>query len=104
MQTVPFPERPVPQLEAPKLVSIGAQVHYVLPADNRCRNVGEHRPATVVQMWTPSSGLVILQVLTDCTNDYPLDQMASRGLMWRTAVRYDASGTPGTWHWPEEQH
>lgn len=98
------------------VVDIGARVHYVLPD-------GNHRPATVVAVW--SQTCVNLAVQVDGSNDEayvrqkvgalaadnPLvgvvdaaRRLAHFGLIqtvWETSRNYDAAGTPGTWHWPE---
>lgn len=74
-------------------------MHYVLPDGP---SQGQHRPAIVVRVWRGefphADGVVQLQVFADGSNDGP--DYAS-GLYWATSVRYDPSGSPGTWHWPE---
>lgn len=81
-------EEPVP--------TVGRIVHYVLPSDEHCRNIGQHRPAVIVKVW--SAGSVNLQVFTDGTNDYPFDH----GMMWRTSVPHSEQAELGSWHWPEK--
>jgi YD repeat-containing protein len=69
----------------------GRIVHFVLPK-------GQVRAAIIVNAFkddTNGEGRVNLCVFTDFVND---------GLSlveWRTAVSYDASARPGTWHWPD---
>lgn len=75
-----------------KGLGIGRVVHYVLLS-------GKHRPAIVVEVWDKEAGVINLQVFTDSAND---GAEMSGNLVWRTSVKYDATGlTPNTWHWPE---
>jgi hypothetical protein len=81
----------------------GRIVHYVLPAEQNCKEPGAHRPAIVVRVcppewYPPSEGRVNLQVFTDFENDYP----KSDGHIWATSVGYDPDKAPGTWHWIEK--
>lgn len=80
--------------------SVGRIVHYVMPP----RHEGAPpavRPAIVVHVWSESGAyplpLVQLQVFVDGTND---GAEHTSGVAWRTSVRYDPEGAPGTWHWP----
>lgn len=74
--------------------TVGSLVHYVLPDGI---SVGEHRPAIVVKIWTPTC--VQLQVFTDSSND---GREYASGIVWKTSVVYDEGKQMGTWHWPEE--
>jgi hypothetical protein len=83
--------------------SVSRQVHYVLPLnpDLRPSAVGQHRPATVIHVWSendPDSALQ-LGVLLDGRND---QETYEGHLLWATSVRHDEENkAPGTWHWPE---
>lgn len=84
----------------------GRIVHYV-PAEHdawlekACKE-GRHLAAMVVRVW--GNGVVNLLVFPDGTNDVPqaerYDSRVISGL-WFTSRAHDASGTPGTWHFPE---
>lgn len=81
--------------------SIGRIVHYVLPSGP---SRGEHRPGIIVRVWPESEtygGTVQLQVFTDnnAQNGFYNDQLPCP--LWATSVKYDESGTEGTWHFPE---
>ena len=83
--------------------SVSRQVHYVLPLnpDLRPNAVGEHRPATIIRVWSENDpdSAVQLAVLIDGKND----QESYQGkILWATSVRHDeVKKEPGTWHWPE---
>lgn len=84
--------------EAAKNVKIGDIVHYVLPTG---KYIGDHRPAIVLRLW----GLTCVQlsVFTDHFNDFGVEYVAARGLLWATSVsQNEDTKVPGTWHWPEE--
>jgi len=78
--------------------SVGRIVHYVMPS-------GEHRPAIIVQVWEPESGLVNLQVFTDGPNDDMSLGITGPNDNWRGSVpQYHGdplSAPQNTWHWPE---
>ena len=89
-------------------LTTGRIVHYVL---REGPNIGEHRPAIVVQIWDASQShdLVNLQVFVDGLNDAPrnrtvdnLNQGYFIGLMWATGISYSEAKEPGTWHWIEK--
>ncbi|HEY5962157.1 MAG TPA: hypothetical protein VIV60_36625, partial [Polyangiaceae bacterium] len=96
------------QMEPIQKPSIGRVVHYVLSAerDGLKRAHGEHRPAFVVRVFPGEFGTlecpdgVNLNVMCDGQNDAEISG-AGCMLLWETSVPYDASGAPGTWHWPE---
>ena len=79
--------------------SVGRIIHYTLPQGHRPgRTV---RPAIIVQVWsqidpsrTVQTGLVNAAVFLDGSNDEGLPPHAY-------SIAYDATGTPGTWCWPE---
>lgn len=79
--------------------SIGRMVHYVL--DSEFKNPGEHRPATIVRIW--SGGFVNLLVQIDGGNDDPRYDAANPQLVkWITSVQFDPTATNlRSWHWPE---
>lgn len=77
-------------------VVVGRIVHRRLRTDAR---EGECRPAMIVKVWNPQSGLVNLTVFPDGGND-------GEGLTkHETSVGHFMKG-PGTyvWHWPHECH
>lgn len=79
--------------------SIGRIVIYTLPKGFRPGKT--ERPAIITQVWSqidPSrnvqTGLVNAAVVLDGTNDEGLPAHAY-------SVAFDATGTAGTWRWPE---
>ena len=79
--------------------AVGRIIHYTLPDGLRYGRTT--RPAIIVQVWsqidptsTVHTGLVNAAVFLDGTNDEGLPPHAY-------SIPYDASGTPGTWRWPE---
>lgn len=79
--------------------SVGRIVQYTLPQGLRPGNTV--RPAVIVQVWsaidpasTLQTGVVNAAVFLDGSNDEGLPPHAY-------SIPYDASGTPGTWRWPE---
>lgn len=91
---------PVVSIQVP---SVGRAVHYVLPprSDLRPHVVGEHRPATIIKVWSEGNpeSAVQLSVLLDGQND---KEGWAGETLWATSVMPDhINHTPGTWHWPE---
>jgi hypothetical protein len=76
-------------------LTIGAIVHYVLPAG---RSMGQHRAALVVNIWDPTTGAVDLAVFTDGSQD---GQPYNQPVALFTGVVYSATMENGTWHWLE---
>lgn len=81
-------------------ISIGRDVHYVIPG-------GLHRPAKVIALWETEADLEIpnvnLQVFTDGPNDVSALQTSGShiSMVWRGCVPYSEIPRQGTWHWPE---
>lgn len=73
----------------------GRIVHYVLPDDISNTSPLEHRPAIIVKVWDRFFGTVNLQVFTDGAND------GMPSIVWKTSIRHDKTGSPGTWHFIE---
>lgn len=81
--------------------SVGRVVHYVLPSGVPRR--GEVRPATITRVWEDryegdTPGMCNLNVQLDQDSDMPPKVDADTCRVG--SVLYDASGAPGTWHWP----
>ena len=79
--------------------SEGRIVHYVLFYDDltpdKKHNVGQIRPAIIVDSWHGSE-LINVTVFLDGANDgapFP-------ALKHLSSVEHDENGRPGTWHWP----
>jgi hypothetical protein len=78
---------------------IGRTVHYVLPEG--ARHPGQHRAATISQIWTPKPGddpdegtPCQLHVLMDAANDgsgFPIQVV-------RSSVQDPYGKAPGSWH------
>lgn len=74
-------------------LSVGRTVHYIL-------SNGEHRPAIVTRVWSPTCGqLVVFTDLPNDANDVPGEVVDL--VEYRSSV---VEGTaPHTWHWPERE-
>lgn len=80
-------------------ITVGRTVHYVL-AD------GQVRPLVVTKVRGDELGQVSGTLFFDGSNDAellprPAENPATNPIMHVAAVRYEASGWPNTWHWPE---
>lgn len=81
--------------------TIGRAVHYVLPSGPYA---GKHRPAVITEVWNGMEhpqhpGMSNLTIFaSQPRNDMPGQDGAA---IMVGSVSHDASGTPGTWHWPE---
>ena len=89
----------VPQVQ--QRPSVGRVVHYIL---NEGRNMGQHRPALIVNVWadppesaTPQTACQ-LQVFTDSGEDKAFNDGLPQ-VLWKTSVLQGTA--PGTWPWPE---
>lgn len=86
----------------PQKPSIGRVVHYVLLGG---ASQGEHRPALIVKV--EKHGSCWLNVMKARSDDFSGEPNSGCGTGSQSAssvVSYvfeDASGLPGTWHWPE---
>lgn len=83
-------------------LSPGRVVHYVLSStdldEKHQHNVGQHRPATIVAVWSKTNGCSNLVVLVDGTNDG-----IAGCVLWATSREFSDEMKPGTWHWPERE-
>jgi hypothetical protein len=92
---------------APQEVSVGRIVHYVLPNDGTSEFPGAHRPAVVTQVWRTINdpaypGMSNLVVYKGQPGDFKVQGISMNvAAVMVGSVSYDASGKPGTWHWPE---
>lgn len=80
--------------------AVGRIVHFV--TDPEFRDVGLHRPAIIVHIWSPGhfQGSCQLQVFTDGNGMGHND--GTPNVVWKTSVTHDeVEKRPGTWHWPE---
>lgn len=80
-------------------ITVGRSVHYVL-AD------GQVRPLTVTKVRGDELSQVNGTLFFDGSNDAevlprPAENPATNPIMYVAFVRYDASKSPNTWHWPE---
>jgi hypothetical protein len=96
--------------------SIGRVVHFVLPADSV--NAGEHRAATIAKVVGGDPGpnnvpaqAVNLSVTKGDSLDFVATEHGQKALSAAVdssavvligSVPHDSTGTPGTWHWPEQ--
>jgi hypothetical protein len=92
----------VEELKHGPAVSAGRIVHYVM-AD------GQVRPLIVTKARRDPLGHVNGVLFYDGSNDYhalpiprPDHDHVGKPFMHLDAIRYDATGNAGTWHWPEK--
>lgn len=84
-------------METNQLPSIGRIVHYVLPDESPRK--GEHRAALITGTHLGETD-ANLNVYFDQVDDVP--HVKTFHVQGRVAsAKYDETGKPGTWHWPE---
>lgn len=80
--------------------SIGRIVHVALPEDSP--NKGEHRAALITGVGVNEEGIVSINALVYFDKVSDIADAASFHPFGRfQCAKFDESGAPGTWHWPE---